>query len=160
MVVTGTLFNPTMISFDQRSYHPKMPQFTKYSFLPASMLFAELLNSISQIMKELDGQADFVNYMLHVSISLRIAINKYGFVRYLEYGDIYACEVDGFGSHNLMDDERIPRRHHSDGDITVITDFFNFTCNASSLIHVFSVRLFWTYESDMIRCIEQPGSLY
>ena len=36
------------------------------------------------------------------------AVQKYGIVKHPKYGLIYAFEVDGFGSHVLMDDANVP----------------------------------------------------
>ncbi|CAK7216497.1 hypothetical protein SBRCBS47491_002850 [Sporothrix bragantina] len=40
--------------------------------------------------------------------TVRRGIERHGRVHHEVYGDIYAYEVDGFGSHNLMDDANIP----------------------------------------------------
>lgn len=40
--------------------------------------------------------------------TVRLGIERHGRVHHPVYGDVYAYEVDGFGSHNLMDDANIP----------------------------------------------------
>ena len=72
------------------------------------MMFSRLLKSTAQIMRGLDGQTDLANSILAMSNPLPIAIDRYGLVKHPVYGDNYAYEVDGFGSHNLMDDANIP----------------------------------------------------
>ena len=77
-------------------------------FIPANMMFCTFLNSTAQIMKALNGQTTLANEMLAMSKALRTAIDRYGIVNDPSYGDMYAYEVDGFGSHNLMDDANVP----------------------------------------------------
>ena len=77
-------------------------------FIPANMMFCTFLNSTAHIMKALNGQTTLANEMLAMSGSLRTEIDHYGIVNDPKYGNMYAYEVDGFGSHNLMDDANIP----------------------------------------------------
>ncbi|KJR83272.1 uncharacterized protein SPSK_04131 [Sporothrix schenckii 1099-18] len=46
--------------------------------------------------------------MTNFAATIRVGIERYGRVAHPVYGDVYAYEVDGFGSHNLMDDANIP----------------------------------------------------
>ena len=72
------------------------------------MMFARYLSSASQIMQNIGGQPDLANNMSTLASQLRSAISSYGIVSDPKYGDIYAYEVDGYGSRNLMDDANIP----------------------------------------------------
>lgn len=72
------------------------------------MMFSRYLESASQIMATIDGQADLANQMSTFASSIRAAITQYGIVTHPTYGQIYAFEVDGFGSQNMMDDANIP----------------------------------------------------
>lgn len=76
-------------------------------FIPANMMFSRYLNSTAQIMKSIPGQEDLANNMSALAASLRTAIDAKGVVS-TAYGDIYAYEIDGYGSQNLMDDANIP----------------------------------------------------
>ncbi|KAG8426411.1 hypothetical protein J3459_008141 [Metarhizium acridum] len=51
---------------------------------------------------------DTASQMLTMARGIESAIEKYGIVKHPKFGDIYAYEVDGFGSHNFMDDANIP----------------------------------------------------
>ncbi|KAL9111335.1 MAG: hypothetical protein Q9227_004212 [Pyrenula ochraceoflavens] len=77
-------------------------------FIPANMMFSRYLNSTAEIMSQLPGNDDLASQMSDLSKSLRSAISNYGVVDNPDYGSIYAYEVDGFGSENLMDDANIP----------------------------------------------------
>ncbi|CAD6503241.1 BgTH12-02908 [Blumeria graminis f. sp. triticale] len=77
-------------------------------FIPANMMFASYLESASNIMAAHGAQEQLSTRMSDFSRRIRDAISKHGIVNDAKYGDIYAYEVDGFGSANLMDDANIP----------------------------------------------------
>ncbi|KAF7856843.1 hypothetical protein EAF04_009604 [Stromatinia cepivora] len=77
-------------------------------FIPANMMFSPYLESSSKIMAGIYGQKDLANHMHEFASSIRAAITKYGIVHDPTYGQVYAYEVDGFGSANRMDDANIP----------------------------------------------------
>lgn len=84
-------------------------------FIPANMLFARYLESCAAIMAQISGCSDTASKMTSLSSSLRAAISKNGIVPYYapaasnaSTGMIYAYEVDGYGSSNIMDDANIP----------------------------------------------------
>ena len=82
---------------------------TIFQFLiPANMMFSRYLNATSQIVNALSGQTDLANEMSALASSLHNSINDQGIVSDSRYGDIYAYEIDGYGSRNLMDDANIP----------------------------------------------------
>lgn len=75
-------------------------------FVPANMMFARYLEACVDIMEELDcGTAE---EMKEFAEGIRAGIETYGRVKHEEFGEMYAFEVDGYGSHNLMDDSNIP----------------------------------------------------
>ncbi|KAI9842855.1 MAG: hypothetical protein M1837_006876 [Sclerophora amabilis] len=76
--------------------------------IPANMMFAEYLESAALIAANLNGQGDLTTRMRKLSSQLRQAITKYGVVEDGALGNIYAYEIDGFGSRNIMDDANIP----------------------------------------------------
>lgn len=92
-----------------RSYFRPSDDSTIYQlFIPANMMFSRYLNSTATIMSLLGQQPALANRMSILSASLRAAITEYGIVSTSQYGPIYAYEIDGFGSQNLMDDSNIP----------------------------------------------------
>jgi meiotically up-regulated gene 157 (Mug157) protein len=68
------------------------------------------LASTADIMGKLNtsNSAALAQQMSAMSNSLRDAIEMHGTVNHYKYGKIYAFEVDGFGSSNIMDDANIP----------------------------------------------------
>ena len=62
------------------------------------MMFSRYLDSASKIMATIGSQRDLANHMRNFSKSIREAINKHGIFDDPVYGEVYAFEVDGFGS--------------------------------------------------------------
>ncbi|KAH8731642.1 hypothetical protein GQ44DRAFT_699030 [Phaeosphaeriaceae sp. PMI808] len=79
-------------------------------YIPSNMMFSAYLASTAKIMGQLNtgNSASLAQRMLTLSSSLRDAIETHGTVNHPKYGKIYAFEVDGFGSSNIMDDANIP----------------------------------------------------
>lgn len=82
---------------------------TIYPFLVPSNFFAvvslrqaaemlEALTAFTRLAGELKGLADEVE----------IALQQHAIINHAQYGKIYAYEVNGFGSYNLMDDANVP----------------------------------------------------
>ncbi|KAF6803805.1 hypothetical protein CSOJ01_10643 [Colletotrichum sojae] len=75
-------------------------------FVPANMMFSRYLNSCAEIMDHIDsGMAE---RMRDASKRVRDGIEAYGKTNHPKFGEIYSYEIDGFGSHNVMDDANIP----------------------------------------------------
>lgn len=62
------------------------------------MMFARYLDSASEIMAKIGNQRNLANHMHNFSGRIHDAITKYGIVNNPKYGQIYAYEVDGYGS--------------------------------------------------------------
>ena len=77
-------------------------------FIPANMMFSRYIGSAAAIMQNIGGMDTLASQMQNLSTSLQAAISKYGIISDPNYGSIYAFEIDGFGSRNLMDDANIP----------------------------------------------------
>lgn len=76
-------------------------------FIPANMQFATHLAGTSAIASAI-GREDLAAEMSTMASSIRTAIEKHGVVTDPTYGKIYAYEIDGYGSSNIMDDANIP----------------------------------------------------
>lgn len=75
-------------------------------FIPANMMLARNLETCSKIMASIDG--DLAKRMTEMASGIRKAIDAHARVQHPKYGEIYAYEVDGFGSVNFMDDANVP----------------------------------------------------
>ncbi|KAK7530105.1 hypothetical protein IWX49DRAFT_595222 [Phyllosticta citricarpa] len=77
-------------------------------FIPANMMFSRYLESAANIVAALQNPpGGLEEEMRDMAASLRRAISRYGIVDG-STGQIYAYEVDGYGSRNIMDDANIP----------------------------------------------------
>lgn len=77
-------------------------------FVPANAMFSHSLVGASAIMRAIRGQSDLAEEMTSMAAGIRTGVSKVGQVDHPRYGRIYAYEVDGFGSQNLMDDANVP----------------------------------------------------
>ena len=66
------------------------------------MMFSRYLDSASEIMAAIGGQRNLANHMHNFSQNIRSAITQYGIVNDPTYGQVYAFEVDGFGSGTFL----------------------------------------------------------
>lgn len=72
-----------------------------YQYLiPSNMMYSRYLKECAAIMKSIDG--DMAKEMEEMADAVAKGINDYAIVKHPEFGDIYAYEVDGFGSFNVM----------------------------------------------------------
>lgn len=90
------------------SFRPSDDACIYQGFIPANMMFSTFLASASQIVLKLGNNTDLASSMSSLSSSLRTAISDYGIVTSRGHGQIYAYEVDGYSSQNIMDDANIP----------------------------------------------------
>ena len=75
-------------------------------FIPANMQFSHFLNTTSAIMSQLNhsNSAALASQMSNMASSIKCAIDNHGIVKSLDGSDIYAYEIDGYGSQNIMDE--------------------------------------------------------
>lgn len=82
---------------------------TMYPFLIPSNLFAvEALSQLSEIYKKVIGDNAFADLCEKFSKEVLEAVHKYAVTEHLDYGSIYAYEVDGYGNKAFIDDPNIP----------------------------------------------------
>lgn len=75
-------------------------------FIPANMMLARYMTSCATIMRKLDGKV--ADQMENLAAGIEIGINEHAIIPHPKFGDMYAYEIDGFGSFSLMDDANIP----------------------------------------------------
>ncbi|KAL1923886.1 uncharacterized protein VTP21DRAFT_6921 [Calcarisporiella thermophila] len=76
--------------------------------IPANAMAAVGLDQLAEILNAKDLAQELSKDARELSKQVRKAIDKYGIVTHPEFGRMYAYEVDGYGSHLLMDDANIP----------------------------------------------------
>ncbi|KAI1397502.1 glycoside hydrolase family 125 protein [Hypoxylon fuscum] len=75
-------------------------------FIPANMQFSSYLGKCAKIMEAHD--TELAQRMSDFASSVRDGIETHGKIQHAILGEIYAYEVDGFGSSNSMDDANVP----------------------------------------------------
>lgn len=93
-----------------RTFHRPSDDACTYQYLiPSNMMFSVMLNASSAIMESIEPKGgNLTDWMRSMSSSIREGIESFGIVTDPKYGKIYAFEVDGYGSANIMDDPNIP----------------------------------------------------
>lgn len=80
-----------------------------FSFLIPSNFFAVVsLKQAAEMFRTLGKDASVAAEMDALAKEVSAALDQYAKVKHPKYGEIYAFEVDGFGSHLLMDDANVP----------------------------------------------------
>lgn len=75
--------------------------------IPANAMISVELRRTADILKSV-GKADFAKLLLERSESIRKGIWEHGVITHKSYGEVFAFEVDGYGSQILMDDANLP----------------------------------------------------
>ena len=82
---------------------------TLFPLLIPSNIFAEIsLRQLNEIYNKEVGDSAFATKCLSFSVELSEAIEKHAIAEHLNYGKIYAYEIDGFGNKIFMDDANVP----------------------------------------------------
>ena len=82
---------------------------TLLPFLIPSNIFAYIsLAQLSELYKNNRKDSDFSNSCMSLSNQVKLAVEKYAIKEHLDFGKIYAYEVDGFGNNLFMDDANVP----------------------------------------------------
>ncbi|MGL6173503.1 MAG: glycoside hydrolase family 125 protein [Cellulosilyticaceae bacterium] len=80
-----------------------------YGYLiPSNMFAVVVLGYVEEIAKEILGDEALAQEAHTLAEAIRTGIETYGTVNHYKFGKVYAYEVDGFGSYNIMDDANLP----------------------------------------------------
>jgi len=82
---------------------------TVYSFLiPSNFFIVVSLKQAAEMMRTIKKENSLAKELEALSAEVDKAIKEHAVVKHPKHGDIYAFEVDGFGSTLLMDDANVP----------------------------------------------------
>ena len=82
---------------------------TTFEFLiPSNFMAVSSLRKAADILAEVNGRYDLASECRRLALEVEQALKQYAVTDHPEFGKIYAYEVDGFGSHFLMDDANVP----------------------------------------------------
>ena len=82
---------------------------TIFPFLIPSNFFAVAsLKQAAEMISKISGDNKFANECTQLANEVNNALKQYAVVQHAQMGRVYAYEVNGFGSFNLMDDANVP----------------------------------------------------
>ncbi len=82
---------------------------TVFPFLiPSNFMAVTSLQKAAEILREVNKDTSLAQQCEELANEVSAALMQYAIVKHPKYGDIYAFEVDGYGSHLLMDDANVP----------------------------------------------------
>ncbi len=82
---------------------------TTFGFLiPSNFMAVTSLRKAAEILSTVNGEAELADECTALADEVAAALQQYAVVEHPKYGRIYAFEVDGFGSVQLMDDANVP----------------------------------------------------
>ncbi|MBR8535013.1 glycoside hydrolase family 125 protein [Carboxylicivirga sediminis] len=82
---------------------------TLYPYLIPSNVFAVVsLRQMANIHESITGETQLAKECTALADEVDAAIRQYAIVEHLDFGEIYAYEVDGFGNRVFMDDANVP----------------------------------------------------
>ena len=82
---------------------------TTFGFLvPSNFMAVTSLRKAAEILSTVNGEAEMAAECTALADEVAAALQQYAVVDHPKYGRIYAFEVDGFGSVQLMDDANVP----------------------------------------------------
>lgn len=77
-------------------------------FIPANAQMAVQLQKTAKVLRAAGGKADLAQNLQQRGENLEHAIWKHAVVEHDKYGEVFAFEVDGYGSRIFMDDANVP----------------------------------------------------
>ena len=82
---------------------------TTFEFLiPSNFMAVKTLQKMAEILETVNGNPEMAAECIALAAEVDQALHEHAIVQHPKYGAIYAYEVDGFGSHQLMDDANVP----------------------------------------------------
>ena len=82
---------------------------TTFEFLiPSNFMAVKTLQKMAEILETVNGNPEMAAECIALAAEVDQALHEYAIVQHPKYGAIYAYEVDGFGSRQLMDDANVP----------------------------------------------------
>ena len=82
---------------------------TTFEFLvPSNFMVVSSLRKAAEMLTAVNDERELADECTALADEVAAALQKYAVVEHPEFGKIYAFEVDGFGSAQLMDDANVP----------------------------------------------------
>jgi meiotically up-regulated gene 157 (Mug157) protein len=76
--------------------------------IPANFFAVVSLKQAAEMVSKINGDTALANECIELASEVSKALQQYAITTHPQFGKVYAFEVNGFGSYNLMDDANIP----------------------------------------------------
>lgn len=90
------------------SFRPSDDATTLNFLIPSNLFAVTSLKQLAEISTQVTKNEAFASQCLALAGEVQKAINNYAVTEHLNYGKVYAFEVDGFGNRLFMDDANVP----------------------------------------------------
>ncbi len=90
------------------SFRPSDDASTYGFLIPSNWFAVTSLEQLAEISNKVTGDSSFASECTSLANEVRKAIEKYAIAEHLDYGKVYAFEVDGYGNQLFMDDANVP----------------------------------------------------
>ena len=90
------------------SFRPSDDATTLNFLIPSNLFAVTSLKQLAEISNKVTGNGAFASECLVLAKEVQEAIDKYAVTDHLNFGKVYAFEVDGFGNRLFMDDANVP----------------------------------------------------
>jgi meiotically up-regulated gene 157 (Mug157) protein len=102
----GAPVNP--VGLIASAFRPSDDATTLLFLVPSNFMAVSSLRKAAEILETVNGERALAAECRALADEVETALRKYAVVKHPEFGKIYAYEVDGFGTHFLMDDANVP----------------------------------------------------
>ena len=106
VVGQGNPVNP--VGLIASSFRPSDDATTFEFLVPSNFMAVTTLRKMAEILSTVNERPEMAAECITIAAEVEQALQEYAIVQHPKYGPIYAYEVDGFGSHQLMDDANVP----------------------------------------------------
>lgn len=76
--------------------------------IPSNYFAVASLRQLAEMFTQIKGDTNFAKDCDSLALEVETALKDYAIASHLNYGEILAFEVDGFGNHLFMDDANVP----------------------------------------------------
>ena len=102
----GAPVNP--VGLIASAFRPSDDSTTLLFLVPSNFFAVTSLRKAAEILREVNGDECRAAECSALAMEVEDALRKYAVAEHPNHGQIYAFEVDGFGTHILMDDANVP----------------------------------------------------
>ncbi len=102
----GAPVNP--VGLIASAFRPSDDATTLLFLVPSNFMAVSSLRKAAEIVETVNGRHDLAGQCRTLADEVETALYEYAVVEHPSFGDIYAFEVDGFGTRIMMDDANVP----------------------------------------------------